>query len=51
MWVIGLLHLSPNSQDAKDFMGTKGANTTAAPATAGNPYLCLSLNYFINYIY
>ncbi|KAG6570348.1 Protein YLS3, partial [Cucurbita argyrosperma subsp. sororia] len=31
---IGLLHLSPNSQDAKDFMGSKGANTTAAPATA-----------------
>ncbi|XP_022943979.1 protein YLS3-like isoform X1 [Cucurbita moschata] len=31
---IGLLHLSPNSQDAKDFMGSKGANTTAAPAFA-----------------
>ncbi|XP_038900291.1 non-specific lipid transfer protein GPI-anchored 6 [Benincasa hispida] len=33
---IGLLHLSPNSKEAKDFLETnpKGSNTTSAPATA-----------------
>lgn len=43
MWVTGLLHLSPNSQDAKDFMGSKGANTTAAPAGNSHVYLLIIL--------
>ncbi|KAG6605872.1 Protein YLS3 [Cucurbita argyrosperma subsp. argyrosperma] len=36
---IGLLHLPPNSAEAKDFLGlsAKGANVTSAPTASSNP--------------